>query len=112
MANRDRGVKKWQFAFGMPEQLKMMREYWKDQERQPKSLIDVYEFEEFDHRICYAMEYHLAVKITIWDDGFTEDMTGLIHFVDPISHQLRIEVQPGEFKRVAFENVVKVDVLD
>ncbi|MCM2535011.1 YolD-like family protein [Neobacillus pocheonensis] len=76
MANRDRGVKKWQFAFGMPEQLKMMREYWKDQERQPKSLIDVYEFEEFDHRICYVMEYHLAVKITIWDDGFTEDMTG------------------------------------
>ncbi|MGZ4159323.1 MAG: YolD-like family protein [Neobacillus sp.] len=112
MANRDRGMKKWQFAFGMPEQIKMIRDYWKDQERQPKPLIDVYEFEEFDQRICYAMEYHLPVKITVWEDGFTYEITGHIHYVDPITHQLRMEGRPGEFDRIHFEDVVGVVVLD
>lgn len=42
-----------------------------DQERMIiKPIIDVYESEEFDKRICYAMEYNLSVKITIWYNGF------------------------------------------
>ncbi|MCM2531478.1 YolD-like family protein [Neobacillus pocheonensis] len=52
------------------------------------------------------------VKITVWDDGFTFGVTGKIHYVDPITHQLRIEVKPGEFDRINFEDVVGVGVID
>lgn len=58
MALRDRGKKKWQFPFGMPELIKAQRDHWRDQERIIKSIIDEYEKEEFDQRICYAMEYN------------------------------------------------------
>ena len=34
---------------------------YKDQERQPKPLIDEYMAEEFDQWICYARERNLAV---------------------------------------------------
>jgi hypothetical protein len=54
----------------------------------------------------------LAVKLTVWADGFTTDITGRIHRVDPITHQLRVEVKPGEFEQVAFEDVVGVVVID
>ncbi|MCM2535210.1 YolD-like family protein [Neobacillus pocheonensis] len=58
--------KKWQFAFGMPDDLiKAQRDLWRDSERIEKPIIDVYELEEFDQRICYAMEFNLAVKITV-----------------------------------------------
>ncbi|MDQ0201101.1 YolD-like family protein [Neobacillus ginsengisoli] len=112
MANRDRGIKKWQFAFGMPELIKAQRDLWRDSERIKKPIIDENEAEEFDQRICYAMEFNHAVKITVWDDGFTRDITGWIHYVDPITHQLRIEVNSGEFHRIAFEDVVGVVVFD
>jgi hypothetical protein len=67
-----------------------------------------------EHRIAFAVEYKLDVKLklTVWNDGFTTDITGRIHRVDPITHQLRVEVKPGEFEQVAFEYVVGVVVID
>ncbi|MFB7140955.1 YolD-like family protein [Gottfriedia sp. NPDC056225] len=56
--------------------------------------------EEYNQRIAYAMEYGLAVRLTIWDDGFTSDITGCEHYVDSLTHQLRIEVDPGEFHQI------------
>ncbi|MDN3015785.1 YolD-like family protein [Paenibacillus sp. BSR1-1] len=58
------------------------------------------------------MEYNHSVKLTLWDDGFTHDINGRVHFGDPFTHELRIEVKPGEFERVIFESVVGVKVLD
>ena len=77
-----------------------------------KPIIDEYEREEFDQRICYAMEYNLSVKITIWTDGFTSDITGHIHYLDPILHQLHIELQEGEFCRIDFNDVIQVSIVD
>ncbi|MEH7545970.1 MULTISPECIES: hypothetical protein [Bacillaceae] len=39
-------------------------------------------------------------------------MDVFIHYLDPITHQLRIELKPGEFERISFEDVVGVVVLD
>jgi hypothetical protein len=52
-----------------------------------------------------------VVKLTVWDEGVTHDVTGHVHYADPITHDLRIEVKPGEFERVAFDCVVGVKVL-
>jgi hypothetical protein len=112
MAIRDRGKLKWQPASFMPLAFEMQRQMFKDQERMAKSILDEYQTEEFNQQIAYAMEYKLAVKLTVWEDGFTKEMTGQIHKVDPITHQLRVEVKPGEFEPVAFEDVVGVAVLD
>ncbi|MCM3115704.1 YolD-like family protein [Neobacillus sp. MER 74] len=112
MAIRDRGKKKWQFAFGMPELIKAHRNLWIDQERMNKPIIDEYEKEEFDQRLCYAMEHNLPVKVTIWSDGFTCEITGRIHYLDPISYQLRIELQRGEFQRIDFRDVIDLSVVD
>ncbi|MDR7001427.1 YolD-like family protein [Neobacillus niacini] len=112
MTIRDRGMKKWQFAFGMPELIKGQRDLWRDQERIVKPIVDVYELEEFDQRISYAMEYNFAVIITIWSDGFTSDINGRIHYLDPITHQLRVEAESGEFHRINFDDVIGVVVVD
>ena len=112
MAIHDRGKIKWRPASFMPLGFEMTRAMFKDQERQSKQVIGEYEKEEFDRCINYAMEYNLAVKLTLWSNGFTEIITGCIHYVDPITHQLRIEVNPGEVEQIAFEDVVGVAVMD
>ena len=40
-----------------------------------------------------AKEYNLAVKITVWADGFTEEVNDHVNYFDPITHLLSIEVK-------------------
>lgn len=111
MALRDRGITKWQAAFQLPELAKAQRNLWHDTERNSKPIIDEQEAEEYDLRIAYAMEFGHAVKVTIWHDGFTQDTIGRVHYVDPLTKELRIEVGIGEFERVPFDSVVGVKVI-
>jgi hypothetical protein len=74
-------------------------------------LIDEYQAEEFDQRIAYAMAKKLTVRLSVWADGFTKEITGAINRVDPIRHVLRVEVKPGEYERIAFDSVVGVNVV-
>ncbi|MEH7181099.1 YolD-like family protein [Neobacillus vireti] len=111
MAIRDRGKIKWAAAYLQPEQAQMQRDFWCDTERIRKPIIDEHEAEEFDLRIIYSMEYNHSVILTIWEDGFTHEITGRVHYVNPITHELRIEVKPSEFERVPFDNVIGVKVV-
>lgn len=112
MTIRELGMKKWQFAFGHPELIKGQRDLWCDQEQIAMPIVDIYELEEFDSRIAYAIECNLTLKITIWSDGFTSDIKDRVHYVDPITDQLRIKTQEVEFHRIAFDDVVGVVVVD
>jgi hypothetical protein len=112
MNYRDRGIKKWQQAFFMPEQFSKLRKFWNDSERITKPILDQYQVEEFDNKIGYAIEFNLPVKLTLWVDGFTKDIIGRLHHVDSITHQLIIEVKPGEFQRIKFEHVTKVCIVE
>jgi hypothetical protein len=108
----DRGKIKWQPASFLPLGFEMTRAMFKDQQRQSKPILDDYQTDEFDAKICYAMEFKLAVKPSVWADDFTTDIIGRIHYVDSVTHQLRVEVKPGEYERVAFEDVTGVVVVD
>jgi hypothetical protein len=108
----DRGKIKWNVASFMPQVFEQQRAMFKDQERQPRPLLSEFDTEEFDQRIAYAMEYRLPVKLSVWADGFTTEMTGNIHRIDPITHKLRVEVKPGEYERVAFADVTAVKVIN
>lgn len=112
MAIRDRGKMKWQGAFFMPEQVKMQRDLFHDMKREAKPILDEYQMEEFDLRIKYAQEYEHAVRLTVWSDGFTTDYTGRIHRVDPITHVLRLEVKPGKYEHIVFDDVTSVKVVN
>jgi hypothetical protein len=112
MAIKDRGLIKWNATSFMPQVFEQQRAMFKDQERQPRPLLSEFDTEEFDQRIAYAMEYKLTVKLSVWADGFTTEITGNINRVDPITHELRLEVKPGEYERVAFEDVCGVVVVD
>jgi hypothetical protein len=41
------------------------------------------------------MHFFDEISEWVWTDGFTVEMTARIHYVDPITQQLRIEVNSG-----------------
>jgi hypothetical protein len=98
---------KWQPGSFMPIGFEMTRAMFKDQARQQRQLIDEYEAGAFDQRIAIAMEYKLAVKLTVWADGFTTDITGRMQRVDPITHLLPVEVKSGEFERTIGVTIIE-----
>ncbi len=112
MAIRDRGKIKWQPASFIPLAFEMQRTMYKDQERQPKPLIDEYEREEFDLRISYAIQNTQTVKLTVCGDGFSKKIIGSVHHVDPISHEVHIEIKPGEVERIKFLDIICITLID
>jgi hypothetical protein len=107
----DRGEKKWT-SFFLPEHVEMLRFADRDYYKTPKPLIDEYQVQEIEEKIHYAVEYHYPVTFKTWIDGFVEDVSGYIHFLDPILKEVRIKDDEGNIERVKFDNIVKVDVED
>lgn len=65
MTIRDRGKIKWQASSFLSQIFEMHSEMFKDQERQLRPLLSEFDTEEFDQCISYAMEYNLAVRLTV-----------------------------------------------
>ena len=107
----DRGLQKWQGMI-FPEQKAMFNEMLRDDERQPKRIADEYELVEFDEKLHYAIAYNMPVRLTVWDDGFTEDLLGHIHYIDEITKEVRLKVADGSVERLRFEALVGVEVID
>lgn len=99
-------------AHFMPEHRALLRELARDELRQPKPLLDEYEIQEMENRICYAMEFTYPVKITKWDDGFTYEENGHVHYLDSIRKEVRMVVEDGCAVSIAFEDIVSVEVID
>jgi hypothetical protein len=112
MAIKDRGKMKWQGAFFMPQHVKMLGDIRTDYYRTNKPELDAYQLIELDERICAAMAHNLPIKLTVWEGGFTRDINGMVHFIDPLTKELRIEIKPGEYERVKFEVIINIVVMD
>jgi hypothetical protein len=110
MRIRDRGKLKFMPAHFMPEHRALLRELARDELRQPRPLLDEYEIQEFENRFCHAMEFTYQVKITKWDDGFTYEETGHVHYLDPIRREVRMVCEDGIVIVIKFEDIVGVEV--
>jgi hypothetical protein len=107
----ERGLQKWQGMI-FPEQKALFNEMLRDDQRQPKRIADEYELAEFDARVRYAMAYNLTVRLAVWDDGFTSEVAGELHFIDEITKELRVKLADGSVERLRFEALVGVEVID
>lgn len=112
MAIRDRGKIKWAPASFLPELRSMMREAEQDELRQKKPQIDSYEIEEFDRKICYAMEFNFPVLLKRWTEGFTYEEKGRVHYVDTIRNEVRMVTDDGAAVRIPMADIVEVEVID
>jgi len=105
---KDRGLMKWQ-GFFMPEHVSSLKEVWHDDKKEDKPSLDEYQLQEMDEKIHISMEYNLPLSFTIWMEGHTEEMVGVIHYIDRLNKQLRIKDYLGNVILIDYENLVEID---
>lgn len=112
MAIRDRGIIKFLPAHFMPEHRKMLRELERDMNRMQKPLLDEYQIEEMQRRVCETMEFGQPVKLTVWRDGYTNEEIGRVHYLEPLQKEVRLKTELGTISRIKFADIIKVEVID
>jgi hypothetical protein len=109
---RDRGKIKFLPAHFAPEHRALLREMARDELRQAKPILDEYQIEHFENLICSAMEFTYQAVITKWDDGFTYEEKGHVHYLDPIRKEVRMVTADGAAVVIKFEDIVNVELMD
>lgn len=112
MVIRERGKMKWQPATFIPLAFEMTSEVFKDQSR--TAMANFRRISDERVRPAYRVRNRIRSwsKVNCQDDGFTHDITGRVHYVDPTTQEVRIEQKPSEFVRVSFDSVIGVKVLN
>lgn len=56
------------------------------------------------------MEFTLPVVISKWDDGFTYEERGHVHYLDPIRKEVRIVWEDGAVIRIKFADIIGIKI--
>lgn len=75
--NRDRGNIKWT-AMMLPEHVKMLREWKKEDEYIPKPELDEWTMQELAERLQIAYERKFEVELEVWEEKKKYKVTGTI----------------------------------
>jgi hypothetical protein len=107
---RDRGKMKWQSAFFMPEHVKMLHELRSDYQKINKPILDESQIDDFEQKLCMAMEFKQDVTITIWEAGFFRVFNGLVRKLDEWNKKIHLEEEDGCLTLISFFQIVDVKV--
>ncbi|MEX3715775.1 YolD-like family protein [Cytobacillus horneckiae] len=107
---RDRGKMKWQSAFFMPEHVKMLNDIQIDASKTSKPLLDEQQLEEIQIVIMESLDYTLPIKISTWQNGFTNHMTVIVDNLDMIKKEIRVEIQSDyEMKCIHIDKIIAAE---
>lgn len=109
---RDRGKMKWQSAFFMPEHVKMLHELRSDYQKTSKPILDESQIDEFEQKLCMALEFKQAVNITTWESGFFREFKGSLRKLDEWNRTIHLEEEDGCLTTIFFNQVVGVELLE
>jgi hypothetical protein len=109
---RDRGKMKWQSAFFMPEHVKMLHELRSDYQKISKPIMDESQINDFEQKLCLALELNQDVIISIWEEGFFREFKGSIRRLDEWNKTIQLEEEDGCLTSISFNQVVGVELLE
>lgn len=107
---RDRGKKKWQGAFFMPEHVKMLKQITIDGNKQKKPQLDEQELEEIGFVVMDSLNYTIPIKVTIWHDGFFQTITGMVDKVDMLMKYILFDSDEGK-RKIMIEEITATERL-
>lgn len=86
----DRGTKKWT-SIMMPEHIRMLQEFFNEEEKVEKPILDEQELEEINFTLNEAIENNLTVQISYYIDGGFKDVVGKINNINAHNRHLWID---------------------
>jgi hypothetical protein len=96
----------------MPEHVKMLHELRSDYQKISKPIMDESQINDFEQKLCLALELNQDVIISIWEEGFFREFKGSIRRLDEWNKTIQLEEEDGCLTSISFNQVVGVELLE
>lgn len=101
--------KRWAKKFILPEQRAALLDRKREVQKVEKPILDEYQLEDMARVICEAMEFNSVLVIRVYRDGFIEEVTGHVHYIDEVKQRLHVKDLKGDTNFIAYISIVSVN---
>ncbi|WCL64307.1 YolD-like family protein [Bacillus subtilis] len=102
--------KRWEQKFILSEQRDGLLNRKKHVQKIEKPILDEYKLEEMALIICEAMEFNSVLIIGVYRDGFTEEVTGHVHYIDEVKQRLHLKDLKGDTNFINLSSMINVEM--
>ncbi|PLR91545.1 YolD-like family protein [Bacillus halotolerans] len=99
--------KRWEQKFILPEQRTALLNRKREVQKIEKPILDEYQLEEMARVICEAMEFNSILIISVYRDGFFEEVTGHVHYLNEINKRLHVKDLKGATSFISLDSVLQ-----
>ncbi|MFP7695333.1 YolD-like family protein [Bacillus subtilis] len=108
---RDRGTIKWT-SMMLPEHLTQLKQDLIDVSKIEKPSLDDQQIEEMDLLVSEALEFNKELKFKLFHNGFVENVTGRVHYINFEQQKLHVKDQNGNTVYINMNNIIGVTYND
>ncbi|CAI6263575.1 YolD-like family protein [Bacillus subtilis] len=108
---RDRGTIKWT-SMMLPEHLTQLKQDLIDVSKIEKPFLDDQQIEEMDLLVSEALEFNKELKFKLFNNGFVENVTGRVHYINFEQHRLHVKDQNDNTVYINMNNIIGVTYND
>lgn len=102
--------KRWEQKFILPEQRVALLNRKREVKKIEKPILDEYQLEEMTRIICEAMEFNSVLVISVYRDGFIEEVTGHVHYIDEVKQRLHVKNLKGDTSFISFDSCIAANL--
>ncbi|MCY7919178.1 YolD-like family protein [Bacillus vallismortis] len=108
---RDRGIIKYT-SIMLPEHLTQLKQDLIDVSKIEKPSLDDQQIEEMDLLVSEALEFNKELQFRLFNDGFVENVTGRVHYINFEQQKLHVEDQNDNTVYINMNNIIGVTYND
>ncbi len=108
---RDRGTIKWT-SLMLPEHLTQLKRDLIDVSKIEKPSLDDHQIEEMNILVSEALEFNKELIFKLFNDGFVENITGRVHFINFEQQKLHVKDQNENTVYINMNNIIGVTYND
>lgn len=108
---RDRGTIKWT-SMMLPEHLTQLKQDLIDVSKIEKPSLDDQQIEEMDLLVSEALEFNKELKFKLFNNGFVENITGRVHYINFEQQKLHVKDQNDNTVYINMNNIIGVTYND
>ncbi|MED0870500.1 YolD-like family protein [Bacillus spizizenii] len=108
---RDRGTIKWT-SMMLPEHLTQLKQDLIDVSKIEKPALVDQQIEEMDILVSEALEFNKELKFKLFNNGFVENVTGRVHYINFEQQKLHVKDQNDNTVYINMNNIIGVTYND
>ncbi|KIN51961.1 YolD-like family protein [Bacillus subtilis] len=108
---RDRGTIKWT-SMMLSEHLTQLKQDLINVSKIEKPSLDDQQIEEMDLLVSEALEFNKELKFKLFNNGFVENITGRVHYINFEQQKLHVKDQNDNTVYINMNNIIGVTYND